>query len=107
MSESKPDKRVIVCNYAEGISSVSKGSLCYVIDPGRGMGSERICIYARARDGRIIEKWEAIKRLENFRVKTLPPESPLYARMEFVRDFNSEEYCAELIAAAARFKKDA
>jgi len=32
----------------------------------------------RSRGGRWIEKWESIRLLKNFRVKTLPPGHPQY-----------------------------
>jgi hypothetical protein len=38
-------------------------------------------LLVRSRGGRWIEKWEAMRRLENFRVKTIPPDHPLYDRM--------------------------
>ena len=77
------DRRVIACNYAEGISPVSAGSLCYVLDANRGGGGDRVRLLARSRGGRWIEKWETRKRLTNFRMKTVPPEHPRYAQLEF------------------------
>jgi len=32
----------------------------------------------RSRGGRWVEKWEATRRLENFRLKTIPPEHPRF-----------------------------
>lgn len=72
------DKKVIACNYATDVSECAKGALCYIIDPGSGMGSERIWLFVRSRGGRWISKWEASWRLNNFRVKTIPPQNPLY-----------------------------
>jgi hypothetical protein len=72
------DRRVVQCNYTEGISSVTGGARAYVIYPNDGNGAERVCVLVRSRDARWIEKWEDMRRLGNFRVKTLPPEHPLY-----------------------------
>lgn len=72
------DRHVVQCNYTEGITSVTQGARAYVIYPNDGNGAERICVLVRSRGGRWIEKWEDIRRLGNFRAKTLPPEHPLY-----------------------------
>ena len=70
------DKLVIACNYTEAISECSAGSLAYVIGvPG---DPSRIHLLTRSRSGRWIDKWESLKRLDNFRGKTIPPEHPLY-----------------------------
>lgn len=69
------DWHVIACNLIEGISEASAGSLAYVLQiPG---DPERIHLLLRSRSGRWIQKWESLKRLDNFRAKTLPPEHPL------------------------------
>lgn len=73
------DRKVVQCNYAEGISPVAEGARAYVVYTNDGWDNERICVLARSRSGRWIEKWEDIRRLGNFRVKTLPPEHPLYS----------------------------
>jgi len=74
----KPDLRVIACNYNQGISAVSSGSIAYVHYTNPGGGNDRIPLLVRSRSGRIIGKWEAMRRLDNFRFKTIPPEHPLY-----------------------------
>jgi hypothetical protein len=70
------DKRVIVCNYRTGNSAVSEGSKAYV-DMVAGDGLS-LAVYVRSRGGRWIRRWERIKKMENFRFKTLPPEHPRY-----------------------------
>lgn len=71
------DRRVVQCNYATGISAVTTGARAYLARTNPGGGNDRIVILARSRGGRWIEKWEDIRRLENFRPKTLPPGHPL------------------------------
>jgi hypothetical protein len=77
------DLHRIACNYRVGRNTASEGSLAYVILPNRGGGSDRIEILSRSRSGRWIRKYEAIWRLTNFRVKTIPPEHPLYERLDY------------------------
>lgn len=73
------DYRAIVCNFKDGTSAVPGGALCYVLQiSGDG---DRLRLLARARDGRWIERWESLANLENFRPRTVPPESPLYDRV--------------------------
>lgn len=84
------DRRVIACNHLTGTSAIPTGALCYVSLLNPGGGNDRICILARSRSGRWIRKWEAANRLGNFRLKTLPPEHPLY-REERIRDAGKED----------------
>lgn len=76
---SDEDRKVVQCNYTEGTSSVAEGARAYLKWTNRGNGNDRIPVLARSRSGRWIEKWEDIRRLSAFRVKTLSPEHPLYA----------------------------
>lgn len=77
------DLRVIACNYKESISAVRKGALCYMLNSNPGNGGERVNLLIRSRSGRWIEKWENVKRLGQFRMKTVPPEHPQYERLKF------------------------
>jgi len=72
------DRRAIACNYAVPVSVAAKGALAYVDWPNWGGGNDRVPLLVRSRGGRWIRKWEAMHRLENFRLKTLPPEHPRY-----------------------------
>lgn len=72
------DKRAIQCNYTEGTKIAPKGAKAYLVRPNPGGGNDRIVILARSRGGRFVQKWESIKRLDNFRIKTIPPEHPFY-----------------------------
>jgi hypothetical protein len=70
------DKRVIACNYKVGNPAVSGGSKAYVeMVAGDGLS---LCVLVRSRGGRWVRRWERIKKMENFRFKTLPPEHPKY-----------------------------
>jgi hypothetical protein len=72
----KNDKRVIACNYVTNVSAARNGALCYVcFVPG---SADRVLLLVRSRGHRWIQKWEMLKRLDNFRFKTLPPEHPRY-----------------------------
>jgi hypothetical protein len=73
------DRRVIQCNYTEGTNVASNGARAYVMHGDAGSGNERVGVLVRSRGGRWVAKWENTKRLGDFRVKTLPPEHPLYS----------------------------
>lgn len=80
------DHKALACNYAEPISEAAKGALAYVRWPNWGGGNDRVPLLVRSRGGRWIEKWEAMHRLMNFRIKTIPPEHPLYDRLTWQPD---------------------
>lgn len=72
------DKRVVQCNYAVATKVAPKGARAYVSLPNRGNGHDRIMVLVRSHGGRWVRKWEDTRRLTDFRVKTIPPEHPLY-----------------------------
>ena len=72
------DQQVIACNYTEPTSVAAGGALAYVVPQLGGNLPERVRVLVRSRSGRWVEKWEAIWRLDNFRLKTLPPDHPRY-----------------------------
>ncbi len=76
-----PDKRVIACNFTESTSAIQRGSLAYVLSGDHGNGNQRLFLLARSRRGRWVKKWESVKRLCNFRAKTIPPDNPQYSRV--------------------------
>jgi hypothetical protein len=75
----RDDRKVIACNYDSGRRAVAQGALAYVLPQLGGNLPERVRVLVRSRGGRWIEKWENVRRLVNFRLKTLPPEHPRYA----------------------------
>ena len=75
------DHRAIACNYAEGTSVARLGAAAYVLWPNPGGGNDRVPLLVRSRGGRWIQKWEAMRRLCDFRLKTIPPGHPLYDRL--------------------------
>lgn len=72
------NRRVIACNFRVSRAAVRRGALAYVSRPDYGSGHERVVLLIRSRGGRWIHKWEAVKNLTNFRVKTIPPEHPRF-----------------------------
>lgn len=70
------DRYAVVCNVTDDTKVVRSGAKAYVgYIPGDGpFGS--LCITVQSRGGRLIRKWEPVKRLSNFRIKTIPPEHP-------------------------------
>lgn len=92
------DRRVIQCNYAEATGIATDGARAYLVLPNPGGGHDRIQILVRSRSGRWVEKWEDIRRLTDFRAKTLPPEHPLYDH-DRLWDSEPESWAATLAAA--------
>jgi hypothetical protein len=85
-----PDMRVVKCNYLEPTKIASAGSVAYLSLTNPGGGNDRIVVLVRSRSGRLVRKWESIKRLGNFRAKTIPPEHPRYGD-ERLWTYNPEE----------------
>jgi hypothetical protein len=71
------DKRAIACNLEKAESSAVRGALAYIVT----LAHERARVLVRSRGGRWIEKWVAIKNLGNFRLRTIPKESPIHDRL--------------------------
>jgi hypothetical protein len=95
------DRSVVQCNYAGPVSAAAAGARAYLVRPNPGGGDDRIIILVRSRGGRWVEKWENIRRLENFRPKTLPPEHPLYGDLR-IWDHEAEGMAGRMTAARAR-----
>ncbi len=72
------DRKAIACNYTTGTNIARQGALAYIIPQVGGNLPERVPLIARSRAGRWIQKWEDVRRLGNFRVKTIPPGHPRY-----------------------------
>lgn len=95
------DWQVIACNYTEPVSAVAAGARAYVVPQLGGNLPGRVRVLARSRGGRWIEKWEDIRRLRDFRVKTLPPEHPLYGDGR-IWDYGAPQMAARLSEARER-----
>lgn len=94
-------RKVIACNLRLARKEFSRGSLAYAIFLNYGNANESIQVCGRSRSGRWIEKFEAIGHLENFRVKTISSESPLWDRSEYWPAGDPAQ-CAGLNAKAGR-----
>jgi len=90
--ETTTDIKVVACNYQVATSIFPNGARAYVRLLNPGGGNDRIYIIGRSHGGRWVTKWEAIKRLGDFRIKTLPQEHPLYdrAKREYWREGTPE-----------------
>jgi hypothetical protein len=73
-----PDRMAIVCNFADGTKTAKPGAKAYILPQLGGNLPERVRLRFQSRGGRWIEKWEALGRLTNFRLTTIPPEHPMY-----------------------------
>lgn len=80
MSENENYYRYVVqCNYGMRVNDIPAGSTAYLVRAVPGGGNKRIVVLVRSsRTGRWDEKWESVRRLKRFRVKTLPVDHPLY-----------------------------
>jgi hypothetical protein len=99
--------KAIACNYTESTKIASVGAIAYVARGNPGNGHERIPIVARSRGGRWIYKWESIRRLDNFRLKTVMPGTPLERHLYNKAAMTAQtaddgELLAELISAKAQ-----
>jgi hypothetical protein len=97
-----PDRIVVQCNYRVGTSVCAAGARAYLsLVTGQ---AERVCILARSRSGRWVLRWESLKRLHNFRFKTLCAADPLYSRLEIGVGWNHQivEDLNHLATEAAR-----
>jgi hypothetical protein len=99
-SSAPPDRYAIQCNFAAGTRYCAAGARAYVRLTNPGGDNDRIQILARSRGGRWIERWEDIRHLRDFRVKTIPPEHPLYQRLD--RPWDMEPTAARLNGARER-----
>lgn len=93
------DKRVIQCNYTRGTNIASAGARAYVVLTNRGNGHERIAVLVRSRGGRWVEKWEDLRRLDAFRVTTLPPQAPLYEHPRLEPFYDPDTALEQLVDA--------
>lgn len=95
------DIRVVACN-STGSKVYSPGALLYVINPNVGNGGEgSIEVWGMSRGGRWVGKWENVKRLTNFRVKTIPPEHPKFTHLSlYARTPEMYPYMLEMLKKA-------
>lgn len=93
-----PDRRFIACNYREGTGVAAEGALAYVVLWLGGNLPERVSVLVRSRGGRWVQKWESMRRLTNFRLKTIPPAHPRHGDERI----NWADGTAENVAVLAR-----
>lgn len=79
--EPLPDIRGVVCNFTEGTSAVAAGAKAYIVGAFGGNLPDGIEVAVRSRGGRWIRKWERIRRLDNFRWATIPPQHRCYGEV--------------------------
>lgn len=96
------DRRVIACNYAAPTSIATEGAKAYIIPQLGGNLPERVRVLVRSRGGRWVEKWESVRRLDNFRLVTLPPEHPRYADERLGLGDMDDERLGRLMRAKAK-----
>lgn len=104
LNDPRRDLRRVQCNYAVATSTCAAGARAYVVLLNPGNGSNRICILARSRGGRMVSKWEDIRKLKDFRAKTVPPEHPAYGLLEHVGYGDPEATAEELECARIYWK---
>lgn len=96
------DRVVIACNYSVTTNIAIRGAKAYIVLPNPGNDNKRIVLLVRSRSGRWVRKWENIRILNNFRLKTLPPEHHMYFD-ERIWDSDSAALIAKLIDSRSRF----
>lgn len=95
------DRKVIQCNYRVATHAIAEGARAYVVYFNAGGGHDRLKVLVRSRSGRWIETWVDRRRLADFRVKTLPPEHPMYSngRVQSVTGHWVDGFLAEVNGA--------
>lgn len=84
--------RAIFCNYTKGTGIAAESAKCVLLSYGNVVGRDnRVIVLARSRGGRWVKKWETLKRLGNFRVKTVVESDPLY-KVSYDRLYYTDEY---------------
>ncbi len=91
-----PDRHAIQCNLTTAQSAAAKGARAYVVRTNPGWGHDRIVVLLRSRSGRWIEKWQDIRTLANFRVKTIPAEHQMYGDDRVTGIYEPEATAAKL-----------
>ncbi len=95
------DRRVVACNYGEATSVAPQGALAFVVYPDPDGFGKRVELLVRSRSGRWVRKYEDIRRVTNFRAKTVPPEHPRHGDKR-LWDHEAEGTAAKLAEARAR-----
>lgn len=103
------DVWAVACNYREATKVARKGARALVVaGSGSGMGYERVELVARSRGGRLVRKWEDIRRLDNFRAACIPAGHPTrnpryrWAGLFFPGKMAAEEHAKALTTLARR-----
>lgn len=94
------DRHVLACNYREFTNVAAQGALAYVLLQFGGNLPDRVRVLVRSRGGRWVEKWESVRRLDNPRLKTLPPEHPRHADDRLFGEA-TEDHVRQFVAAQA------
>lgn len=68
-----PDVWGIVANHRDGDGICRPSAQCWIMWTNPGGGFDRNMMVVRSRGGRWIRKWMRADRLENWRVKWVPP----------------------------------
>lgn len=77
MMTERPDKYIVACNLSVSTRHCPKGGLAYIRWRAGG-DDRRVSLRARSHSGRWITIWYPLKRLRNFRIKTIPADHPRY-----------------------------
>lgn len=94
------DVRVVQCNYRADTPACRAGARAYLTH-GIDAAGGRVRVVARSRSGRWVVRWEGLKRLRDFRLKTLAAEDPLAGSgLPIARDVWTQEVVDNLNRAA-------
>lgn len=73
-----PDLRRVTCNVKVRTRAVSQGAKAYLLQIAGGDGRR---VLVRNFQGRWVEAWLPIAKLENFRITTVTPQQRIYDRL--------------------------
>lgn len=105
MTDVGVDRRFIACNYSCATSIAAEGALAFVAPQvggnlRRSNGQPRVRLTVRSRSGRWVQRWEPMRNLTNFRLKTIPPGHPRYDDDRFL-GYDANDATLERLRQAA------
>ena len=97
-----PSRVVVQCNLIEVSGQPPRA---YLSSSNFGNAAEHVEIVLRTPQGRWAQCWKRIDRVDNFRVKTLPPEHPRH-KDERILDLESRDQAERLVQSLRRARED-
>jgi hypothetical protein len=76
----RPDVQVVTGNLSQGTAWAAEGARLYLLQISAG----RPRVLVRSRRGRWVNRWVSLRGIRDLRMKTIPPEHPLYESLRYL-----------------------